>query len=375
MGAEQLSLTTRRTARSGLHGALLAAWWGLWFFLLVRSSDRGWWLTDLSPSQLDEVFGFETILSKLAETYFGVAFVPSMEGLFMALIIVGALAGAWASMLMRHLRIDPERRSWQAMKDVLGDGRSLRILVALPLALCLLAGIGFGVVVAWMVAVVIALASPVLLLDRSSLSAPRLFDGGVLRWSWPGAWGALAAAGVLLADGLFDEVVDVSGKFLGWGWWLAGQIVSEATGIVAAILASAAWIDRMSWSRLKQSWRVLFRRDALATFLALDLRMLVIALWVAPPMMAWMVSSIWIVPSLQTVLEQEGKRLPEWWLQSRALASHGPVLAYLLAPALVAISGRLYVRAFPTPTECVESKPAAVSIAERAMPAQGVDYH
>ena len=330
----------RHRLRATLHGGLIGGWWGLCVVLLVRGADRAFWLTSLEPARLERAFGFESTLLPVLAGRAGLPFVPSLASIVLACFGVGLLAGYLVSACWDALRIDPQRRSRAAIGDVLRNGRVLALLVGAPVTATVVMGV-LAPEFLPIPALIFWLGAPFFVLDRATLSEPMptLLSG----LAWPGSFPFATAIGIYLLAAAAGAATEFLGGLGGIAGRMVGEVASFGVDVIAACLFCAAWIDGIAWRELWRPDRPWWRRETMLAFLALDLRLVVVALWVLPPILCVAVSSIWFFPQIQSFLESEGHSLPAWI----GILSHSTTEAYifplLFMPLVLAMQGRLYV--------------------------------
>jgi hypothetical protein len=333
----------RRRAVAALHGALLGAWWGLVFLLLVRATDRGWWLLPYERVQLDRVFGYEHLMLPVIAHKLGFEF-PGLDMLVLLLIATGALVGFLCSIIGQWLRIDPEMESRRALVDVARSTKFLALFLGLPLALAFAASAwskGF-----WIACFLFGMLSPFLVSNRGWLAWIKV--ASVPRLRWPGWRVVLGAVVFTLACILFDAIVEGLGKLLGpLGSFLA-FVLTLPLDAAMVLFAGAIWIDR--FPRLQSVWAQRGRLLAwkpVAAFLALQVRMTVPFAWLFPVLIGAGLLSVFVLPQLEELLREQGRSMPGYLYATSRLTREWFWWLLVALPALGAVYGRLYIRLFP----------------------------
>ena len=333
----------RRRALAALHGALLGAWWGLAFLLLVRATDRAWWLLPYDRVQLDRVFGYEHLMLPVLARKLGIEF-PGLDILVLLLVAMGAVVGFLCAALGQWLRIDPEMESRHALVDVARSTRFLALFLGLPLVLAIAASVwskGF-----WIPCFVFGMLSPFLVSNRDWLEWTRVAP--VPRPRWPGWRVVLGALVFTLACMLLDAVVEGVGKLLGPLASFLSFVLTLPLDAAMLLFASAIWIDR--FASLRSVWAQRARLLAwkpFAAFLALQVRIAVPFAWLFPLLIGASLLSVWVLPQLEQLLREQGRSMPGYLYTTSRLAREWFWWIMVALPALGAVYGRLYIRLFP----------------------------
>jgi hypothetical protein len=344
--------TNRRRDRAlaALYGGLLGAWWALCAIGFSYGTQRTWGIVPLDSHAGYQLFPLDRFVINVAQAY-GFSFIGSLTSAALFLILLGLLGGFAVSAIGQLLRIDPQRLSRRALLDASGQLKNAMPWLALPLLLFL----GLSLVYpyhqpawllpfAWLTGIMLVGVAPFLVLNRALLTNP---DSRRWRISWPG-WGPLLTATAVwtlfAAADLLAQLPPVVG---GISAWLLVQPIRWILGAASSALLNAAWIDRQNLPGLWTWRKTALTRRTLGSFIALDVRLGIVWLWLLPLLVGISISQAYVFPQIVQLVEQQGGATPIMirWLQVWGRNPLIPLLA--LAPLLAFMGGRLYVLLIP----------------------------
>jgi hypothetical protein len=363
-GASDSPSFARRRAIAAVHGALLGALWGLHFLLLVRATDRGWWLFDYAQADLDRFFGYERLLLPRVASQSGFWLLSDLDLLAVLACLCGATLGYLLAAIGQWLRMDPEQQSRRALLDVARSYRFVMVSLLLPLGL-LVGSIylrdWFGLV-ALGLAMAFVLAGSFLVWNRPWLATPGPLP--LPRPAWPG-WPVIRVALLLaVVAAVVDGLLDFAGKAGGAPGIAVVELPSTVFGALAALVLCANWVDRLDSRSLWAQRKALLGWRPISAFIAKDVRLGVLMMWPAAPLLACALASIWVVPQLESLLAEQGRALPMAFRLMRLRSESWWLWLLALVPLLAACNGRLYVSLFPEPLPRLPAPlPAAASLA------------
>jgi len=300
--------------RGSLWGGALGVWWAGWVLAGIWMCELLWLVEPWVASSPWRV-RFEDVWELLAR---GAAWWPEQAwGLAVLGFVVGGAVGVMGAGIVHLLRMDPARRAREAM--VWGarvSARGWRVwavpvpgLMALVVAARLwvvLEPAAFAVLAAVLVAAVMLAPFAVLrrevLLDR---------DGrGWWRPRWPGVGPVCAAVGlsavawlVVTFGGMFEAVL---------GGAAEAGVVAVASLLNLGAVCALVW--RAGPGELWRSWRRVLQWRLIGPWLLLlNVRVMVLVLWLVAPV-AVVYLPVWkSLPVLATVYEHHGRLLPYWF--------------------------------------------------------------
>jgi hypothetical protein len=329
-----------------LHGALLGAWWGVCVFAAMRASELGWGLVALDAGQGRDAFRWDEILHLLSARI-GLGFIDGAWAVVPLASAAGALAGSLVTLISRVLQIDPEQIASRPLRELAQRKAHLLCWLAPGAALVLVACLPGATDWFWLPVFAWGAVLPFLLLHDDVVAAPA--RANAWRPNWPGAVAIGTAFGVLLVSGIADKAAGAAFELLPLPAGIAAQSVALLVGLLATVVATAAWLDRSGPRQLHLRLRGLLGRRSLGAMLAMQVRMAIVVAWLSPPFVVLAVSSIWVWTQLAEFAESghlpfSASRLE--WL--RLIANEGLLsLAAMLAPVFTFCEGRLYRLVFP----------------------------
>lgn len=335
-----------RLLLSAIQGGMLGAWWGLCIVATVRASEIGWGVVALDPAKGRDVFRWDLIVHQVS-TRAGLAFVHTAWDLIPLLAIAGALAGVLLSVGGHLLRVDREQLASRPLPELLRRRSHVAAWLAPGIGIALLAcvpGLGqwlFLPTLAWGIAV------PFLMLHDEVVAPPT--EARAWRINWPGAKAVATSLAILFVAGVFDEVAGIVSELGPWPLAAIFQAGSLLVGLLAALLGTSVWLERSGPNELRASVRSLLGWRSLGAMLALQVRLAILAAWLVPPLLALVVSDVWIWPQLEELAStQHLATSANRFHFLRLFAENGPLLLFsMLAPVWTFAEGRLYRLLFP----------------------------
>ncbi|HMM67663.1 MAG TPA: hypothetical protein PKC03_12055 [Dokdonella sp.] len=329
-----------------MHGGLLATWWIFCAWCLSLGAQRAWGLVPLDADAGYQLFPIDRIVVGAAQAL-GLACIGSISSAALSLLLLGLVGGYTCSAIGQLLRIDQHRLSRRALLDTTRQiGNALAWMAPVAMLLLVMALLYSDGQPAWLtpamwaIGLLLVLLAPFLVLDHALLSGP-----GSRRWhvGWPG-WGALGTAiAALIAYVAIDLVTQLA--FLSGG--ITAQILlSPLRWILDAAfwaLFCAAWVDRRSIRDLWTQRGVVLTGSRLGSFIALDIRLGVLVLWLMPVAYGILLNLVFVLPQIIHMIEQDGSDIPlsiKWLLTWRGNLF---IPVFALSPLIVFAHGRLYV--------------------------------
>jgi hypothetical protein len=343
----------RRRADSALYGALLGVWWAMCIIIAGWCEQLLW---KLAVAHIAHPPLAGTMAISKASQHFGLSRSAFLAIGVFAFAISGAASGYIVAILGQRLHVDPHQHSRRALFDAIRQWRPT-LLWAMPVLLIFVIVLFIEIdhdsprtsLTLNLAVGALFLLSPFLIFNRDVLESPS--SSRLWLPQWPG-WRIVAAGSLIaVAEALIGFALDLVPLATSPAFRLLTEPAVSIIGAFASAMLCAAWIDREGFRGLLYPLRTGHPWRVAGPFLALTIRAGSVMLWLAPLVLVPWLLTIYIVPSVASVLEDHGERLPHALSWIRIWAADGLLVLCALGTMIVFATGRTHVLASSMPTQ------------------------